>query len=206
MKRIMTSAVMLCSILLSALYAYAGGTWELKKNSNGIKIYTKNAEGSDIKEIKADFEIKGTLPELKKLLSDVNAQKQWVYSTVQSSMVKRINENEFVYYTEKKMPWPVSNRDVVMHVKMTEDPGTGTLTLKASAVKASAVPTKKAVIRMTAGEVIWQVKAVNENTLHVSYWAKADPGGTLPAWVTNMFLTKGPYESFVKFKERMEKG
>jgi hypothetical protein len=36
------------------------------------------------------------------------------------------------------------------------------------------------------------------NTLSITFIVYAEPGGNVPAWVVNMFLNKGPYESFKK--------
>ncbi|RYZ55586.1 MAG: hypothetical protein EOP49_02520 [Sphingobacteriales bacterium] len=39
------------------------------------------------------------------------------------------------------------------------------------------------------------------NQLRIEYLAKADPAGAVPAWIANMFVTKGPYETFVQLRK-----
>lgn len=196
-------SLLLMLMLFTAFNVNAGNKWELKKNSDGIKIYTRSIEGSDIKEIKASFDTKGNIAQLEKLLLDISTQKDWVYSTKQSSVVKHINKSELIYYSEKTMPWPVTNRDAVIHVRVTSDLSKDILFLRASSVK-DVVPEKKSIVRVPLSEVTWKVTAIDNNTLRIEYWAKADPGGTIPAWVSNMFLTKGPYETFVKLRQKLE--
>jgi hypothetical protein len=39
--------------------------------------------------------------------------------------------------------------------------------------------------------------------VNVEYTLFADPGGSVPAWLINLFITKGPMESFKKLKEHL---
>ncbi|MBS1773627.1 MAG: hypothetical protein JST82_12275 [Bacteroidetes bacterium] len=195
----MKQSAVLLFLILTSLIAEAENKWELRKNSEGIKIYTRSVEGSGIKELKAEFEATGNIRQLAKILLDIPGQKDWVYSTKASTVVKVIAENELIYYSEKSMPWPVSNRDVVTRVKVLQDTAKGTLTLTAFSEN-NIIPVKKNIVRVPSSQVTWKVSTTGSNRLKIEYYAKADPGGTLPAWVTNMFLTKGPYETFVKLR------
>ncbi|WP_345085630.1 START domain-containing protein, partial [Nemorincola caseinilytica] len=126
----------------------------------------------------------------------------WVYSTSSASIVKRLNNYELIYYTEKKMPWPLSNRDVVMQMKLVLDTVAGTLIMTAHSIE-NMVPLKSGVVRVPASEVTWKVSTISPGTMKIEYSAQADPGGTVPAWVTNMFLTKGPYETFTNLRKQL---
>lgn len=191
-------------LFLSCLPLAAGASpWELKRDSDGIRIYTRSTDGSAIKDLKASFDVRGSLNRVSGVLLDVAGQKEWVYATEQSIVVRRISASEITYYTVKEMPWPVSNRDVVMRMKLTSDTEKGLLTLSAAS-EANVVPEKKGVVRIHNTEVLWTVTAVGNGMLHVEYLAKVDPGGSLPVWVANMFLTRGPYETFMQFRKKIE--
>jgi hypothetical protein len=47
----------------------------------------------------------------------------------------------------------------------------------------------------------WVVTPIGDNKLAIEYVAMADPGGSIPAWITNSFSTKGPFETFRKLKD-----
>jgi hypothetical protein len=193
-------ALVLC---LSAVPAQAqSGEWELKKNSSGIRIYAQSRPGSDIKALKAEFELQGNVAQLARFLSDISRQKDWVYSTVSSRLVRRTGDHSLIYYSEKHMPWPLSNRDVVIEMKWALDTVAGTLEVHARSIGGH-VSEKKGIVRVPSSTVSWKVQTVGPNMLGVEYLAQADPGGTIPAWVINMFLTKGPYETFVKLREQL---
>jgi hypothetical protein len=40
----------------------------------------------------------------------------------------------------------------------------------------------------------------------VSYKLRLDSGGKIPDWMVNLFIIKGPYESTLKMRERVESG
>jgi hypothetical protein len=117
-----------------------------------------------------------------------------VYSTKQSYLLKQINEGHQIYYSEISMPWPLSNRDVVVDFNIQKNQN-GVITVKATAVDGYAKKDKKKV-RIKFSDVNWTVTPAGSNTLNVEYVAQADPGGSIPAWVSNMFITKGPFETF----------
>ena len=181
----------------------ASGKWQLKKEEDGIKIFTRAMANSSLKAVRAEFTIKTTMQELAAYLMDVEKQKDWVYTTKYSNVLKRVSSTEVYYYSDKDMPGPVSNRDAVLHQKITIDPLAGTMSLAGAAVK-DMVPVKKNIVRVPYAKVTWDVTPC-KNGLQVIYEAEVDPGGSIPAWVVNMFITKGPYETFKKLKKNLEK-
>lgn len=189
--------------LFAAVNTYAANEWELKSNEDGIKVFTASQQGSNIKAMKAEFNAKGTPEMLAGLLLDINKQQDWVYSTKSSALIRKIGEYELVYYTEKSMPWPLSNRDAVIHVKITQDPETQIMTVNSNTIGGT-VKEKKGIVRIPSSNVTWKVTPLNSHEIKVEYTAQADPGGSVPAWITNTFLTKGPLETFRKLRQLLE--
>ncbi len=101
------------------------------------------------------------------------------------------------------MPWPVTNRDAVVNITISRD-GNGGMHAHIVSVK-DVVPVKAGIVRVPFSKVTWKVKPLNSNTLNVEYEALVDPGGSLPAWVVNMFSTKGPFETFKSLRGISEK-
>ena len=182
--------------------AIADNKWQLKKETDGIKVYTQSVANTDIKALKADFMMDGNMDKLASVLLDISGQKDWVYSTKSSKILKKVGEQELIYYSEKDMPWPVTNRDAVMRIKI-ERPTEGTMLVSVSPVH-GLVAEKNDIVRVQSSDVTWKVTQVNGSTMKVAYQASVDPGGSLPSWVTNMFITKGPLESFKKLRELMK--
>jgi hypothetical protein len=60
---------------------------------------------------------------------------------------------------------------------------------------------KSGKVRVTKSTVTWNVTMPTAKTISIDYIFEAEPGGSLPAWVANMFADKGPYETFRKLGE-----
>jgi hypothetical protein len=201
---IIFSGLLTLAVIFSptSVIAAADG-WQLKKAEAGIRIFTRAMANSSLKAVRAEFTIKTTMQELVDYLMDVEKQKEWVYTTKYSRVIKKTGNAEVYYYSEKDMPGPVSNRDAVLHQKIAINAATGVMTLEGSAIK-DMVPVKKDIVRVPYAKVTWQVTPA-DNMLLVVYEAEVDPGGSLPSWVVNMFIAKGPYETFRKLKQNLEK-
>jgi len=178
-------------------------TWVLKKNCDGIKIYAGSVEGSDVKSVKLECILDASLPQLCALLLDASAHHKWIYCTEKSHPVKQLAENEQIYYSEMDMPFPISNRDIVVHIKLSINPLTRVLTVNGEAVEGY-VPLKEDLVRVKMSKIKWTVTPMGADRLHVSYIANVDPAGKLPAWIVNMFITRGPYETFKNVKKLVQ--
>lgn len=169
--------------------------WELTKDKNGIKVYTATEGSAKYKSIKVEAVLTGTLQKLVKILRNVENNKAWVYSTKQAYTLKEINANELFYYSETALPWPVNNRDIPVRMRLNLNTGDNTLKVTASG-EPNAYPVQKGIVRVQYFKSSWDVKYDGKNKISILYFLKMDPSGNVPSQVTNMFITKGPYETF----------
>lgn len=200
----MKALLSITALLLLHFAVSASPTWELKKNQDSIKVYTANADNSNVKSVRVECIINATPSQLAALLLDAKAHEQWVYSTKSSYAIRSIGPGRQLYYSEISMPWPLANREVVVNFSVSQQPATKVLTIKAIAVDGELQP-KKDKVRVVRSNVIWTVTPLAPNRLKIDYIADADPGGSIPAWITNMFLTKGPYETFRQLRQEVAK-
>ncbi|HEX3934619.1 MAG TPA: hypothetical protein VHW43_08055, partial [Puia sp.] len=66
------------------------------------------------------------------------------------------------------------------------------------------LPEKKGLVRIPRSMAVWNISQKSDKVIHVQYILQIDPGGCLPAWIANMFASKGPMESFGNLKKKME--
>ena len=191
-------------MLIIKLVGATQTTWQLSKNSNGIKVYTKNSETTGFKAIKVEGVFAGTWEKLVGLLMDINNQKQWVYSTKEAYIIRKISDREILYYTETAVPWPVENRDAVLQMKVYPD-ANKSLNKVIIVNMPNAIPVKKGIVRVPYFNAVWEVKPIEKQKLSITYYLEMNPGGNLPSWVVNLFTAKGPYETFSKLSELLKK-
>jgi len=178
--------------------------WTLKSEKEGIRVYTRTFPDSKFKAIRVELELEASLSQMVAVLLDVNAGVDWVYATKSSVLLKRVSPTELYYYSEVSIPWPFNNRDFIAQLKVTQDSVTHVVTVDGPTV-ADYLPVKKDIVRVVRSEGRWVIIPVGKGRIRVEYELRTDPGGDLPAWLFNLFVTKGPLESFENLKAQLKK-
>ena len=182
-------------ILIHPSMLAAQDEWKLNRNEKGIKVYTASGENSKFKRIKVEATFVGTIDRLMAILLDVGNNKQWVYHTRKSHLIQLFNPHELLYYAETSLPWPLSNRD--MAIRMSFAPDTINHTLLVTAIgEPDAVPVNKGLVRIRYFNARWEVRKTNENEIGITYYLTVNPAGSISPGISNMFVTKGPFETF----------
>ena len=76
---------LLVFVLLLSLFSLKADDWELKRNKDGIKVYTRSIEESTFREFKAVSTLEGSITEIAAVIKDVPKTKVYELS-------KRYNE------------------------------------------------------------------------------------------------------------------
>jgi hypothetical protein len=184
--------------LIPIFSAGAQGKWELKKDEDGIQIFTRQAAKGNIKELRVTCELDATKTQLINTLENIGDYSSWVYSNKKSYILKIINPQNIVYYTQSHLPWPIKDRDLV--IELTINPTADVLDIEAKSLP-DYLPKQSNYIRVPYSLATWKVTQAANNKLKVDYTFSLDPGGNIPSWLVNATLTIGPYNSFAKLKE-----
>ncbi len=177
--------------------------WELKRSEEGISVYTRKLENDRYKEVKVTCETSGSAERLIEILQDVNRHKEWVHDTKTANILSRKSRDTLLYYTEVELPWPISNRDLVVQLSY--------LRVSATVLKIEAksfpemLPQKPQLVRIPYSRGLWNVVSLPGNRLKIEYEFIVNPGGSLPAWLVNYTASTGPLNTFKKLKERLIK-
>lgn len=184
--------------------AFSQANWKLSKNKDGIRVYLKDSKNSDFKSIKVECTLEGSFDKLIAIINNISRYKDWVYNNKTTSLLKRISAYEFYYYTEAYLPWPLDNRDAVMHTRIMKDSLNRFIKINSIATP-NFIPSKSGKVRIIRSDINWYVTRPSSNAIHIVYTFETDPGGNVPAWLVNNFADKGPYESFRKLAELLKK-
>jgi hypothetical protein len=183
---------------------HAQNTWKLSKQRDGINVYESSVAYSEYKSIKVECTLEGTYDKLLSIINKPDHFKDWVYNNKTGYILKQNDPGDYYYYTETYLPWPATNRDAVEHLTVTRDSLNKFLKITAES-EPRYIPEEKGKIRVPHSSIKWYVTAPTASTINIVYIFEADPGGSLPAWLVNMFADKGPLESFKKLGELLKK-
>lgn len=173
--------------------------WKLVNEEDGIEVFTRLTDDSPIKEVKVYFEIAANLPEFMAILNNVDQYTAWVYKCKSAEKIEAVSNSEFYYYTESDFPFPISNRDMVLHSTQTVSEDGKTIKSR-SVAAADKLPEEDGIVRITEFESTWEIQQLSEGKLKIEYQASTDPGGYLPAWVINLGVASAPLHTMQQLK------
>jgi hypothetical protein len=199
MKRI--SSILVFIFFLFSHAVYSQSPWVLRKEKDGIFIYDLKTDTAKFNSIKVETELTGRVEDLVFVLMDVGNHYKWAYGTKSAALLKRISEREIIFYKELKSPaFVVADRDLVIRLKVTPSPATKSIRIESTALPGF-VPPKENSVRVPLSNETWIISAMTEQKIKVIYYLQFDPGGALPPLLVNLFISRGPLESFTNLRE-----
>lgn len=193
------------TILLCTIHSFvmSQDNCKLKKDDDGIKIYTCEESDSKFKSLRVETSLKGiSFNELKSLLLEAENYTSWQYNMIESKELESINDHEIIVRSVIHAPWPVTNREMITHVNVAVEQSQHELTMAIKSIPYE-YPLEKGLVRVPFSEATWHVKEESDNQLTVQYFLRIDPGGSIPSWLVNMAMAEGPYVSFKNLKEQL---
>jgi hypothetical protein len=197
-------SILFLTALVFVHAAIAQKTWKLISEKDGIYVYTQDLKDSKFKAVRAVCTVDCEVAKLSYVLMDVSNTKDWVYATKVCTLLKKMSPTDIYYYSEVELPWPVSNRDFIIRITLTQDQKTKVARIIAEN-HPQYVPEKKNVIRIPKSAGNWTLTPMGQGRTKVEYVIHVDPGGSVPAWLVNMLADIGPYSSFTKLKKEVKK-
>lgn len=174
--------------------------WDLREDVPGIKIYTRDFPGSNFKEIKAEVSVKSTLAGVTKFFNDITLFTKWMYACITAYELKKVSATDGYVYTVIAANWPVRDRDAITHYVWTQDPETKIILITLTGVK-DYIAEQPGIVRTESLTGTTQIVPEKDGMVKIIYLLHIDPGGSLPGWLANFFVTSGPLKSFQKLVE-----
>jgi len=128
-------------LLLVALVPLNAPDWELKKDKDGIKLYTRHEEGYALKAVRAETTFNASLETCVAVLRDIDHLSELFPDCEKVVKVKQ-DETSQIHYLQLKAPWPVTDRDGAFGLKYTYNSAEKTVTVVAEMVP-GAIPIKQ---------------------------------------------------------------
>lgn len=202
---LISTALLLISHSVCAQVVGIEYKWEEKRNKNGISIQTSEVEGSSFKAVRGEMTVKASVQSLYGLVDDLSACPKWADLCKEARLEKRVSPTESYAYIYNNVPFPVSDRDVYIHVVWNRDTESGKVSMTSTAVDGGPAKKKKAV-RIKDAISQWHFTPNDDGTTKVENFAHIDPNGPTPAWITNMLLVDSPYKSMKQMRTLVEAG
>ncbi len=194
--------VFLCTALAAASVLFsAEENWNKEFTKEGITVYTRPVEGSNLKEFKGEGIINAPMEVCINVMNDTESATKWRPDCIVSKLIKA-EGNISIAYSETKVSWPVSNRDVIAKTEITISPDK-VLYAFTGIDNPEMVPLKENVVRITDIIGTWIFERKGNDTL-MTYQAKINPAGSVPTWLANKTSVDQPYKSILGMREMVK--
>jgi len=198
--KIFSTVVIGCFITFFSVQDFSQNNWEIDKNKDGIKVYTRVEKGSNFKAFKAIVEVDNTIGEIIKILKNVSEYTNW-YGYIKTSKLLK-TENDIQYnYVETIFPWPYSNRDMVYKMSI-EKYSSGAVKILLKGLP-NYIPKKKGIVRMKKAEGYILLQPNNGKT-EIIYVFHSEPGKNIPAWLANNSIANLPFKTLSGLKKMLK--
>jgi len=191
-------------LILLFINPFPESEWNLKKEKDGIKIYTRSIEGSSFDEFKGITTIeKSSLTDVLEVILDVKKYESLFPDCMNPKVLKQDGKYYDIHHIQVKAPWPVKNRDAVYEQTAVVDKNG-----KHAVVNLKPLPDYIAededFVRIRDGSGFWEFEEDDSNNVKVIYQFHGEPGGEIPAWVANSFVVSQPFETLKNLKNRLK--
>ena len=157
--------------------------WEFVSEDDGLKLYERNHEGSDIKEVKAVVTYQGTIQEAVDIIFD-RLKHPEIFKYIEYSDVLRKNDKCDWSYNRLSVP-VATNRDY--YVKSCRvDNKDGSVSVTWVPFDDPKYPVTDKFVRVADNKGYYKFTQVEPDKIKVDYYIYNDPGGSLPVFVKNI--------------------
>lgn len=191
-------AIILLTSVLCIISAdiFCQSSWEIDKDKDGIKVFTRVEKGSDFKSFKAVMIVNSPISEIVKILRDVNEYTKWFGYTKTSKLIKQETDDVQYNYVETIFPWPYANRDMVYRMSVdTFVDGSVKIIIKGIP---DYLPEKEGLVRMKKAEGYILLKPLDnlDDKIEAIYIFHSEPGYNVPSWLANRSIAELPFKTF----------
>lgn len=195
--------LILCFLWLFQFQIIAQSPWDLIKDKNGIQVFTRSNTISSFKEFKATMEVEAKMSHFLNVLYDVDGLTDWGYNISESKLLKRQNHFNQIYYAVAKAPWPYKDRDGVYENIITWNKEERVLLVKIEMLE-GVLEANDDYVRMD-GFGFWKIEKISDERMAITFQMQVDPGGSIKAWMANMFVSDSPYQTLFGLREVLKK-
>ncbi|GAB6094890.1 START domain-containing protein [Desulfatiferula olefinivorans] len=176
--------------------------WKETDRCDGFVSFTRRIEGSELTAYKGVGIIDCPIELLFAVLTNVSEHNTWVtYCASARELVRSSDNHQSFQYYDFDVPWPLSNRDVVVHCTTRTNWAEGRIIIQGDAIKEPLVPVKKDHLRITDSSHTWILESVSPDSTRVTFLSRTLVSGPVPGLLNRLVSHVIPATSLRNLKK-----
>ena len=175
--------------------------WQLEQDGKGIQVYTRQVDGSPYLAVKATGIFNASADKVVTALGTGNGCSKWRSLCKSSKVLRTVSEQERYIHQVLNLPWPISDRDLVVHSTTVIDPLSQSATV--SLVSASTILPPQDYVRAESNGQ-FAIKVISDEEIEFTYIMHADLGGELSPDIINSQLASSTFKDMKLLQDLVE--
>lgn len=169
--------------------------WVLRhvEETTGTRIYVRERSGH-APAFRAEGRLRTTPGALVAVLMDREHMPEWVFRTRQVQVLERDGPWRGVSRVITAMPPPLLDREAIVAWQMSQDPGSGTVTIEGRS-DSTRLPPTEGLVRMPEFATRWVFTPRADGEIDVRFEGHADLGGNLALWPLSAFVAAAVWQA-----------
>jgi len=180
-----------------------GSNWAKVTDRNNIQVYERPMANSPVKEFIGITMVDARMEVAGMVLNDVASFQEWMPGCIESDILKRFEEFNYIVKYVYNMPWPVNNKEVIMKATTTLDWNPGKIIVDLQSIDDYPKPNSVERFKHFSGKWIFQYE--NRNKTKVTFLMHFDPDVQANPGIINAIANNYPYDAFVGLKRMVKK-
>jgi len=196
--------IILAIIIFTISPLFAGNAWEMVLEKDGIMVFTREVEGSSMDQFKGETIVNAPIESCIAVFRDIPAQVKWMGDCLQAKILKSFNSDHLVVYNVLHAAWPLSNRDLQIDVKISENIKPGQTLIDMKVYPELLVPLNKKYVRVTDFEAKCFLERISADKTRIIYINRINPMAPVPSSIANRVVRKNPYTTLTGLRKMVK--
>jgi hypothetical protein len=158
--------------------------WQAIKDSDGVQVWARAVPDSPVREVKAQSVIEAPVSRVWYVLGDLEHYTEFMPYVEEARVLSSAGADARYEYLRLDPPL-VSKRDYVLKTTLEINEQTGVYVRRFQAISDRGPPPQDGTVRLNLVDGSWTLERIDATHTLATYWLHTDPGGSLPAWITN---------------------
>ena len=188
-------------LLLNSAITHAND-WILETSNDDVNVYSRNWPSDAFREIKGVTTVTASMRQLISFLQDESINTQWVPYSGGAKILERPDQYRAYVHFKMNAKWPFKDRDTVALFSLSQNEHNNSVT-----IQLESAPDK---INMLEGRIrikdfngFWELTPLDNTQIHITYQTHLNPGGFLPAWMSNRVAYNSTLVSLSNLKRQI---
>jgi hypothetical protein len=195
-------AAAVCGQGLSDRFSITPDRWQQIYQKGGITVYSQKVPISDVMAFRAASLLDAPVEQVMEVLRRVEITGEWMPDIVVKYAVNEWSDFEAITFSINEMPWPISDRELLLYNRLRLDRNRKFLVVEVYSVEDKSLPVARGNVRahMHCGETL--VRPAGDGRTQVELILFVDPKGFIPAWLVNLFQKMLRYNFLKALEEK----